>query len=409
MSERWTLASAETSALDRLADAAAKQPVPRGPDGDAVLREALWVGRARARAAARRRAFVRAGAIAVVVLAVAGAWVARSTPEAPIVATPPVGRLELAALGHRVEALDGARLDATELDRERARFRLEAGAALFDVAPRTRWFEVRTPDATITVHGTVFAVNVEDEGTHVEVFEGRVEVRDARGVRRLEQGESYATRAGLRTPALLTARGERAVARRAAETPATIDAPLAREASTNAEPPPTAAPSHEPPPTRRAPSPRVIDLAAVRELCARGEWTRALEAIADARPPRSELGEWALLEGDAQRALGHVEAAARAYERAAESLSPSRAALAGFLAATQHERAGQPADALGVLDRTHAAERGSPVEERALAMRARLLARVGRTHEARTAARAYLASFPSGAAIAEMERVALTP
>ena len=46
---------------------------------------------------------------------------------------------------------------------------------------------------------------------------------------------------------------------------------------------------------------------------------------------------------------------------------------------------------------------GTVLEERALAMRASLLARVGRDDEARRAARDYLASFPGGEAIARME------
>ncbi|UJR81428.1 FecR family protein [Sandaracinus amylolyticus] len=387
--------------IDRLADAASRRAVPPARDAEAVIREALIVGRARSRAAARRR---RAMIASGVVIAVAAAAVLAWAPRAPEVVVAPEGVMELALGAHRIDATAGTRIASSRPEPQRAVWRLGEGAALFDVAPLGVGgaFEVRTPHATVHVRGTVFAVSVEARGTRVEVFEGRVEVHDAHGTRALAAGESYATSAQVRVPEVLASRGALAAQRRleadAREQHEDVD-----RVATPRDDTPVHAPSEEAPAVRRARAEPAIDLAHVRALCDRGEFEAALSAIASARPPRAERGDWAMLEGDAHRALGHTVDAAGAYERAASSLTPTRAALAGFLAAAQRERAGDLDAALAVLDRTHAAERGSPLEERALAMRASLLARLGRDEDAAITARAYLAGFPGGEARARME------
>ncbi|AKF05881.1 FecR family protein [Sandaracinus amylolyticus] len=388
--------------IDRLAEAASRRAVPPARDPEAILREALIVGRARSRAASRRRRAMIAGA-AVIALAAAALLVWTPRDREDVVVAAPEGVMELALGAHRIDATAGARIASSRAEPQRAVWRLDEGAALFDVAPLAEGgaFEVRTPHATVHVRGTVFAVSVEDGGTRVEVFEGRVDVRDAQGSRALGAGESYATSAGVRVPDVLASRGARAAERRL-EDARDVVAPSPDDAPVRApEAPPEDAPVV---PRARAERPApAIDLAHVRALCDRGEFDAALSAIASARPPRAERGDWAMLEGDAHRALGHTGEAASAYERAAASLTPTRAALAGFLAAAQRERAGDLDAALAVLDRTHAAERGSPLEERALAMRASLLARLGRDDEAAITARAYLAGFPGGEARARME------
>ena len=69
MSEPKIVAMEPRSGLDRLADAAARRPVGEGRSPDALVREALVVGRARVRTAARRRAtLVTMGALAATML-----------------------------------------------------------------------------------------------------------------------------------------------------------------------------------------------------------------------------------------------------------------------------------------------------------------------------------------------------
>ncbi|MCZ7687146.1 MAG: hypothetical protein M5U28_53760 [Sandaracinaceae bacterium] len=125
-----TLRATESDAIvDRLAEAAARRATPAAGRDDEVVREALIVGRARARSrAARRRALLLGASCAAMAAAVVLGWAWREGE-----ATPPPGTIELAAGAVRVEAQGGARLRA--IDEERSRWQLEQGAALFDVAP----------------------------------------------------------------------------------------------------------------------------------------------------------------------------------------------------------------------------------------------------------------------------------
>jgi len=94
-----------------------------------------------------------------------------------------------------------------------------------------------------------------------------------------------------------------------------------------------------------------------------------------------------------------------AYLHASETLSPSRAAVAGVLAARLFERLNDDALALAILESSHAAERGAPLEEQALARRALLLSRLGRRDEAQASARDYLVRFLSGPSESQMEHL----
>ncbi len=402
----------EAAGLDRLAEVAARMPIKSSAgDPEAVLREALVVGRARARAARTRR--ISALAIGALALAATAVMALRVGPAPNPAAPSPTAASPIAVAlpeGHRVHALAGSSLSLGEA----GAMRLDDGAALFDVSPLAagRSFVVTTPDATVTVVGTVFAVTVSEGATRVDVFEGRVDVSDAHGTRRLERGGTMSTGAALVLDTALDARGRAAAELRDAHPIAAPSAPAADEEPTRVSP----ADAHEeiaaPRPTATVSSPAAppsADLAAVRAMCDRGEFAEALAAIERATPPPRERGDWAMVEGDAERALGRLDEAAAAYERAATTLTPTRAALAGFLAASVHQRRGDPDAALASLDHAHAADRGSPVEERALATRASLLARLGRGAEARTTARAYLAAFPGGDGAAQMDAILASP
>lgn len=390
----------EMDVLDRLAEAAAHRRIPKGRDDAALLREASLVGRARIRAR-RQRVRWMVGASLALAAALLLALSPRPTPTAPISVAAEVTGLETLILGdHTLVSTVGSTLAIDALETHTS-LRLNDGAVVFDVAPLgpERSFEVHTPDAVVRVVGTVFAVTVVNEHTRVDVFEGRVEVM--RGTERevLTQGESSGD---LAIDPQLRARGELLAALRAAR-PAAM-APTAPTAPTDPIEParlPSSPRGRVEERTPRSP----ITLADLRALCDRGAFAEALEAMENDPAPPGEEGEWAMLEGDAARALSDLPRAAAAYERAASALTPSRAALAGFLAASTHERMGEDEAALALLDTTGAAAPGSPLEERALAMRASLLARLGRASEAAESARRYLASFPGGEARARMERL----
>lgn len=179
--------------LERLRrDAEAPLGDPRGGFADVERR----------RVRRRREAWTR---VAVVAAAVAGAaalslwWgqdggspAAPSGAGAPSVAarTPgaPAGPIEERPVAYAAE--EGARLRQID-DRT---FALEAGTVWFSVEPGRGGLEVRTPDRTVVVLGTVFAVRVEPSGgTRVGVASGRVRVLSRDGVAiDLEAGEELA-------------------------------------------------------------------------------------------------------------------------------------------------------------------------------------------------------------------------
>ncbi|MBX3250004.1 MAG: FecR domain-containing protein [Myxococcales bacterium] len=308
--------------------------------------------------------------------------------------------------------------------------RMTEGAALFDV--RTIGFTVAVPDGTVRVRGTVFTVVVASGLSRVDVYEGTVEVSSRDEVVVLTAGERFGGNRHA-VPDALVLQGRLAARERARS--AREDRPqLSEPASAGVEgfqhrssgpasprdrgveesvllAGPVERRSVASPTTPTAPTtlrePRVEppSLEAVRALLEAGRHQDARDAILRARPTDDAQGEWALLEGDAERGLRAADRAAAAYERAATHFPPTRAAVAGYLAAVQFAAAGAPVEALAAIERWHVAERGAPLEERGVALRATLLARTGRDREARTSARAYLLAFPSGEARARMQRL----
>lgn len=140
------------------------------------------------------------------------------------------------------------------------------------------------------------------------------------------------------------------------------------------------------PPAELPPTPT-----SVRRLLLEG---RAEEALGIAR--QEQGGAWRMVEADALRALRRYDEAVAAYERAAGQLSGGMAAQAGYLAASTRFRQGDARGALSTLDGSSAMAPGSPLAERATALRVRLLHRLGRRAEARREAEGYLRDYPNG-------------
>ena len=82
-----------------------------------------------------------------------------------------------------------------------ARIRLNKGGIIVEAAKqRVGHLYVQTQDATVSVVGTVFLVNAEEEGSRVAVIQGEVYVQHGTAVKTLLPGEQVAT--GPRMPAL---------------------------------------------------------------------------------------------------------------------------------------------------------------------------------------------------------------
>lgn len=425
---------AEDRAIDLLAEAARAEL----PDGDAdlprMVETAMWAARAR-RVALRRRIAAGLAVAAAAVLALGATRLLSGSGATDLATVALPGGDRLVAAGASFEVREEAGRDRSVA--------LERGQVLFDVSPArgARAFTVVTPHLTARVRGTVFTVSVSGERSRVRVYEGEVDVERGGGATEsLGDGASFdsategpiteddtvealrreATRAATRRG--LEARRVRAVAslerEAAAETePGDEGAPgddREAGAATATEAPVAAAgpgvegrgrteiPRGEAEPAdddREAAEPAgAPTLAQARAWLLAGEYDRVVAAAPVARASGGDAGAWLMLEADALRARGDGRHAATTYDRAARALSPSRATQAGYLAATLHGAAGDPAAGIASLDTSRADQPGSPLHERALALRVDLLARLGRTAEARTAARAYLLRFPSGGA-----------
>jgi hypothetical protein len=370
--------------LDRVARAAgAQSPAPlSAAKAHEMARTALLAASGRRVRARRWRASAAVLAIAAAVLLAfvlgrqSAPTIVRTRLAPAIVAGP--SAMDLPS-GDRVTTVAGARWAALRIDGERI-MRLDEGEALFDVAPvPNSRFAVLTPDARIEVRGTVFAVHVEHARTRVRVFEGRVEVTHAGRTVVLEAGESM----GSAAPWQLFALGEAARDRRAH----TVRSP-------------TPEPAHAPVPHAPLPPPSLEE---ARRALANGEHERVLSLVARSQ----RRGEWAMIEGDALRSLSRWPDAARAYDRAAQTSSPSPATQAGYLAArVRFEHLDDPAGALGSLDRSRADASHSPMEDAALALRVRILIALDRRADAREAARRHIATFPASPAHAWLTRIA---
>ncbi|MCC7539745.1 MAG: FecR domain-containing protein [Deltaproteobacteria bacterium] len=434
--------------LDGLAQRAAEAPLPAMDEHDASRRVARAMTEAAARsvAASKRRTRWAVGVAAVSLLALGGGALARMVDGGEGRAAPLVMSLPT---GDRVTATEGARFRMLEIDARARGVVLDEGAVLFDVRALRddQRFEVTSGRTTVRVRGTVFSVRRAGDDVDVQVYEGRVEVLegsrrwDLRAGRRLSRGREESldasaplaregmAAASARARGRSTSSGEDPVAstplaRRDEAAPRAPDdgaatstvatggsnehavsddraAGVAGRAERGLDPRARGASS------RGQTSTTVVDVTSSESIAQARRW------LADGEPDRALTaarlragGAWRMLEADALRALGRHEDAADAYDRAARELGGSARAQAGYLAATlRRDRSNDAPGALRSLDASGADETGSPLEERALALRARLLVATGRMEAARATAERYLARFPQGGRREAMRRL----
>ncbi len=385
------------------------------PDGDAQLvARAIMLGRTRTRTAQRRMLGVAALSIAAVfALFVSGRATVHDFSRSPSTTFALSG-------GDGMTVVEGTDFGMLPAQPSQVRIRLTRGAILFDVQSRTAGeaFEVVTPTATVRVIGTVFAVEVDDDGrTSVDVFEGRVEVRDRRGARRLGAHESERADDANLIDSLHALGRARATARENAREQASdpeppeamVDGTTAREpapretsAETGASPvhtPSSVSASSDSSPTvgpERAPSrnaERDITAEELRSAIAHGEGARVLDALPTARVSERDR---AWLRADALRALGRSDDAIEAYRTIVDRNDPEQQ-IAAYIGARLLLQTNRPDEALRMLDRARSTTRDSSLRERVLALRGRALHATGNEAALRVVAHDYLTQFPTGA------------
>jgi hypothetical protein len=319
-----------------------------------------------------------------------------SVPEA----VPSVLRVTLPT-GDHVIGVAGAQFDVEKLAPNDRRLRVHGGLVLFDVAHVVagQRFQVVTDHLTATAKGTVFSVEDDAIRTRVRVYEGVVEVEQGGVVQPLVAGAIWdsatqTTAIALQRPAALADSVDAAIRARVAP-PVIAHAPP--------PPPPVATvpvaitASAVKPARELQPSPVSVDdlFATARADIDAGKQGDAL-AIARRVAARGPLtGPWWQVIGDASRGLGRTADAADAFDNAARTLAGAERSEAGYSAAYLHfHDLHEPVIALTSLIASQADAEGSPLEERALGLRAQILVALGRRDEARAVAVRYIARFP---------------
>ena len=401
--------------LGRIAGRAEPPPID---DSDARR----WVDRAlRAEPVARRS---RAWLAVVAVAAAVGVWWAMPRASAPV---PTVLEMTLPTGDHLV-GVAGAKLEVEQVSPARRRIQLHGGVVMFDVAHVVvgQRFEVVTDQLVATAKGTVFSVEADAVRSRVRVYEGVVEIEQAGEVHALIAGAVWdsataQTEIAMVRPAALASSIDgalreraRSIARPTAPVPVPVPVPsvvapvitpavatatkLATPKRTVPEPPPPASAS------AIATTPWSDDVPleqlSLDQLLATARADLVTHKLADAlstaelaakRAPWT--GPWWQVVADARRGLGRTADAAAAYDRAARELAGADRNEAGYAAAyLRHHDLHDDQAALASLDAANADAVGSPLEERALGLRAQILVALGR--DARPTAKVYLAHFP---------------
>jgi uncharacterized protein (TIGR03435 family) len=104
------------------------------------------------------------------------------------------GGVLVLADGSRVEMRSKSALSLEQAD-DGIRIRLDNGSVIVDAAEQRagRHLYVQTKDITVSVVGTVFLVNAEEEGSRVGVIEGEVRVQDSASEKKLRSGDQVTT------------------------------------------------------------------------------------------------------------------------------------------------------------------------------------------------------------------------
>ncbi|HEX4449739.1 MAG TPA: FecR family protein [Kofleriaceae bacterium] len=392
---------------DELAQLAGRAEPPALADGEArwmidraIDETASPVGHSRGRALwiALPIAALAAAAVAIVVRAQP---IASSSRDAQVL------HLTLPT-GDRLTGVAGARFDVEQLAATDRRLRLHSGLVLFDVAhvaPGQR-FSVATPQLVATAKGTVFSVETDAIGSRVRVYEGVVEVEQGGEEHDLAAGSVWDS--ATHQTAIALVRPESL----APTIALAIDERAARAAPPPSEPPPAPPPAPAPPPEPLTPTPTPApapapDLQLAQAELAGGNLAHALELAKRATASDSASAVWWLVLADAERGLGSAGDAADAYDRAARIQDGAERAEAGYSAAYLRLHAlNEPVLALSSLIAAHADDDGSPLQERALGLRAQILVALGRKHEAADVAASYLAKFPKADLHAYMAELA---
>lgn len=232
---------------------------------------------------------------------------------------------------------------------------LERGAARFDVRPdRDREFRVVVETVTVTVLGTVFAVERGAESVHVAVERGKVRVDSPAGTALLEAGQAGDYRFG----------------------------------------PSTAAPA---PSASAADAPRPQAPESWRALAKRGQHKEAYELMRDLRPGQVRDAEELLAAADVARLAGHPGEAAPFLERVLTDFrGDPRAPVAAF-GLGRILMAGRPAAAAARFAEARALAPGGTLAQDALAREVEAWSRAGAQARAREAAEEYVRRYPKGA------------
>jgi tetratricopeptide (TPR) repeat protein len=386
-----------TPAADRLAELARTQePEPPSKRNlqdvvDAAMQEQA-LDRTQATPRKRRRAVGAAvgglAAAAAVALAVF-ALDSRSANESARTEPPRAYRQSMQLdTGDRITVAEGGAYRLVRMDGTRRHIELLRGAALFDVKQKAGSFEVSAGRATVHVEGTVFSVWARGENTVVRVYEGRVRVRAGDREHRLEGGDAWSTRGKLPERAPLAAAGRKAADARK-RTDHGADARSKEDSETDSRATGTEERAH----ARR--DPRRPPLGQVRQWLEARRFERVLAAVPPKRARRDPRG--AMLRADAYRGLRQFEQAVQVYDRIIAR--GERAAEAGYLAASvRFHRLGRPRKALQTLASSGATSPKAVFEERALAMRVRILRQLDRQKEADRTARHHRQRFGGSSA-----------